>query len=158
MSPFDYDTEPLDESEDVLGVFYGGRGQVGQQYVVTNRRLLLGPINVGLAKEINAYVLDQVVPGSGSVLKDVLEGYAPMNPTTLWLRHIVDVQPTNNAQLFKPPGLRITTNTDETFEIGVVKSQRHPNISGSNNDRRDEMLAVLRAAIESAKAAPSPAP
>jgi hypothetical protein len=48
MSNFEYKTDPLDEMEDVVGVFYGGRGQVGQQFVVTNRRLLIGPLDVGM--------------------------------------------------------------------------------------------------------------
>ena len=49
VANFEYQTEPLDEMEDVLGVFYGGRGQVGQQFVVTNRRLLMGPLDTGIA-------------------------------------------------------------------------------------------------------------
>ncbi len=58
--------------EDVLRVFYGGRGGVGQQYVVTNRRLLTGPLDTGMALEIDAYVLNHAVPGGGDLLKKVL--------------------------------------------------------------------------------------
>jgi hypothetical protein len=42
MSTFEYETEPLGEMESVLAVYYSGRGQLGEQYVVTNRRLLMG--------------------------------------------------------------------------------------------------------------------
>src|SRR3954453_14271945 len=107
MVHFDYGTAPIDQWEDVRGVFYGGRGQVGQQYVVTNRRLLMGPIDTAIAREIDAYILNQAVPGGGDLLKSILSKYAPMSPQTLWLRHVVDVQPTNNAKLLKPPGLRL---------------------------------------------------
>lgn len=93
MPNFDYETEPLDEMEDVLGVFYGGRGQWGQQFVVTNRRLLMGPIDTGIAMAVNAYVLNQALPGvgAGGLLKDVLSQYAPKNPSIAALARIGDL-------------------------------------------------------------------
>jgi hypothetical protein len=157
MPQFDYATEPVDEYEDVLGVFYGGRGQVGQQYVVTNRRLLMGPIDTGIAQEIDGYVLDQVVPGGGGLVKGILTKYAPMNPKTLWLRHVTDVQPTNNASIFKAPGLHITTDTEQNFDLRVVATTTTWNPSPKNNPARDQMVAVLREAVQAAKAAPPPA-
>lgn len=158
MPNFEYETEPLDEMEDVLGVFYGGRGQWGQQLVVSNRRLLMGPLDAGIALEIDAYVLDQALPGAGAggLLKNVLSQYAPKNPKTLWLRHVVDVQPTNNAGLFKAPGLRITTDTEEVFNIGIVATTTTPNLSKKNNGFRDRAIEVIRAAVAAAKAAPPP--
>jgi hypothetical protein len=156
MANFEYETEPLDEMEDVLGVFYGGRGQWGQQFVVTNRRLLMGPLDTGIATAINAYVLDQALPGvgAGGLLKDVLSEYAPKNPTTLWLRHVVDVSPTHNASLFKLPGIRILTATEQTIDIGIAATTSTPNISKKNNAARDRAVAVIRAAVDAAKAAP----
>jgi hypothetical protein len=81
---FDYETEPLDEMEDVLAVYYGGHGQVGQKYVVSNRRLLMGPLDTKIAQDINAYVLNQAVAGAGlgTLMKDVLSHYRPMNPAS----------------------------------------------------------------------------
>ena len=79
-----------------------------------------------------------------------------MSPQTLWLRHIADVQPTNNAKLLKPPGLRLKTDTDQVFDLGVVATTTTMNLSPKNNTSRDEMVAVLRKAIEAAKAAPAP--
>lgn len=158
MPQFDYTTEPVDEFEDVMGVFYGGRGQVGQQYVVTNRRLLMGPLDTGIAQEIDAYILNKAVPGGGDLIKNVLSKYAPMSPKMLWLRHIVDVQPTNNARLFKPPGLRLKTDTDQVFDLGVVASSTTWNPSPKNNTARDSMVEVLRKALQAAKAAPAPSP
>jgi hypothetical protein len=154
---FDYTTEPVDEQEDVLGVFYGGRGQVGQQYVVTNRRLLIGPIDTGIAQEINAYVINQAVPGGGDLVKNILSRYAPMSPKMLWLRHIVDVQATNNARLLKPPGIRLATDTDQVFDLGIVESTTTWNPSPKNNVARDRMVEVLRTAVQAAKGAPAPA-
>jgi hypothetical protein len=153
---FDYLTEPVDEFEDVRGVFYGGRGQVGQQYVVTNRRLLMGPIDAGIAQEIDAYILNQAVGGGGDLVKGILSKYAPMSPKTVWLRHVVDVQATNNARLLKPPGLRLTTDTDQAFDLGVVASATTMSISPKNNAARDSMVQVLREAVQAARAASAP--
>ena len=159
MSGFTYDTEPVDEMEDVLGVFYGGRGQVGQQYVITNRRLLMGPLDTGLAMEIDAYALNHVTAGGGDLVKNVLSKYAPMNPTTtLWLRHIVDVRPTNDAGWLKPPGLRLTTDTEQVFDLGIVDSPKTMNRSPKNNETRDRAVAVLKQAVDAAKAAPKQSP
>ena len=154
MPHFDFHTEPLDEMEDVLGVFYGGRGQVGQQYVVTNRRLLMGPIDTGIALDIDAYVLN-AVPSGGDLLKNVLGHYAPMNATTLWLRHVVDVQPTNNASLFKAPGLQIRTDTEQVFDLRIVATPTTMNLSPKNTVARDRAVEVIRAAIDAAKAVPA---
>jgi hypothetical protein len=154
MPNFEYETEPLDEMEDVVGVFYGGRGQVGQQFVVTNRRLLIGPLDTGLALEIDAYVLNQISSGGGDLVKSVLSKYAPMNPTTFWLRHVVDVQPTNNASWFKAPGLRITTDTEQVINLGIVVTAKTMSRNPKNNDARDRAVQVIRAAVQAAKAAP----
>ena len=150
-----YETEPVDEMEDVLGVFYGPRGQVGQQYVITNRRLLMGPVDTDIALAIDSYILNQAVPGGGDLVKNILTNYAPMNPTTLWLRHVADVQPTNNASLFKPPGLRLTTDTEQVFNLGVVASAKTMNFKPKNNEARDRAVQVIREAVQAAKAAPA---
>ena len=69
-------------------------------------------IDTGIALDIESYILNKA-GGPGDLIKSVLGRYAPMNPKTIWLRHVVDVQPTNSASLFKAPGLRITTNTEQ---------------------------------------------
>jgi hypothetical protein len=149
---FDYNIDPVDEMEDVVGVFYGGRGQVGQQYVVTNRRLLIGPLDTGVALEIDAYLANKASGGAGDLLKSVLGRYAPMNPKMLWLRHVAAVEPTNNAGWFKPPRLRITTDTGEVLEVGVVQTPTTMNRSKDNEVVRDRFVDVLRAASAAAKA------
>lgn len=154
MPPFEYDTEPLDEQEDVLGVFYGGRGQVGQQLVVTNRRLLLGPIDTGIAQQIDAYVLDKTV-GGGGLLKSVLSEYAPMNPKTIWLRHVSAVTATNGASLFKAPGVRIDTDTEQSIEMGIVKTTMTRSGSKENNAVRDRFVQLLTEAVAAAKQGPA---
>jgi hypothetical protein len=157
MANFDYLTEPLDEMEDVRGVFYGGRGQVGQQYVVTSRRLLMGPLDTGMALEIDAYILNQVVPGvgAGDLIKNVLSRYASMKPTTLWLRHVVDVRSTSNASLFKAPGIQITTDSEQVFKLGIVATPATMSRNPNNNGVRDRAVEVIRVAVDAAKAAPA---
>jgi hypothetical protein len=148
-----YQTEPLDEQEDVLGVFYGNRGQVGSQFVITNRRLLIGPLDVGLAQDIVSYGLTGAgVPGVDFV-KSVLSRYASMNPRTIWLRHVTSVQPTNGPTLFKAPGLRITTATDETIDLAIVHAPKSMSISRKNAEARDRAIQVLEDAVAAAKQA-----
>lgn len=155
MPNFEYSTEPLDEMEDVVGVFYGGRGGVGQQYVVTNRRLLMGPLDTGMALEIDSYLLNKATPSGGDLVKNVLSHYAPMSPKTLWLRHIVDVEATNNASLFKAPGLQMTTDTQQVFKLSIVVTAKTMSRDPRNNDVRDKAVQVIRGAVQAAKAAPS---
>src|SRR6476660_330942 len=155
MPNFEYETEPLDQMEDVLGVFYGGRGGVGQQYVVTNRRLLMGPLDTGMALDIDASVLNQATAGGGDLLKSVLSQYAPMNPKTLWLRHVVNVEPTNNARWLKAPGLQITTDTQQSFKLSIVATPTTMNRDPKNNNIRDQAVQVIRTAVQAARAAPA---
>src|SRR5882672_11182681 len=88
MPNFEYTSEPVDEMEDVLGVFYGGWDKFGQQFIVTNRRLLMGPIDTGIALDIETYIVNKA-GGPGDLIKSVLGRYSPMNPQTIWLRHVV---------------------------------------------------------------------
>lgn len=155
MPQFEYDTEPLDENEDVLGVFYGGRGSVGQQFVVTNRRLLLGPLDTRIALQIDTYLLDKTAGGGGSLLKSLLSEYAPMNPKTIWLRHVSSVEATNNASLFKAPGVRVTTATGEIIDLQIVETSTTMSVKRVNNAVRDRFVEVLQGAVASAKQAPA---
>jgi hypothetical protein len=159
-----YDREPLDEFEEVRGVFYGGYGQVGQQFVITNRRLLMAPIKLvkgisdKVALEAAGWIAGQLnVPGA-DIVKSILVDYGPFNPQTVWLRHIVSVESGSNGGLFQPPKLVFTTDTEDTETIGVVHKWNAPNISGKNKPARDEMVAVLRQAVADAKKAPTPSP
>jgi hypothetical protein len=85
MGDFRFTTQPVDEDEDVVGVFYGNRSNTwGSQFVVTTRRLLLGPLDVALAEDILAYVLGKEnVPGV-DVVQKVLDQYGPKNRETIW--------------------------------------------------------------------------
>jgi hypothetical protein len=151
VADFQYQTEPLDENEDVLGVFYGNRGQWGAQFIVTNRRLLLGPLDVGLAKDILSFGLGKAA--GIDFVKSVLERYAPTQPRTIWVQHVLGVQPTNGPSLFKAPGLRISTATQEQIELRIVHKPTALNIAGANIGARDEAVRVLREAVASAKQA-----
>ncbi len=151
MAQFTFNTEPIDEDERVLGFFYGGRGQVGQKFVVTNRRLMMGPLDTKIALEIDTYILGKAGVGGMDLLKNVLTSYAPMNPKSVALSHIADVQATNNAKLFKAPGLRITTDSGDVFELGVVTTPTTWNPSPKNNVSRDEAVALIKEAMASLK-------
>lgn len=151
MAQFTFNAEPIDEDEKVLGFFHGGRGQVGQKFVVTNRRLLMGPLDTKIALEIDAYFLGKAGVGGMDLLKNVLNSYAPMNPKSVALSHIADVQATNNARLLKPPGLRITTDSGDVFELGVVATPTTWSPSPRNNVSRDEAVALIKEAMASLK-------
>lgn len=144
MAQFTFNTEPIDDDEQVLGFFYGGRGQVGQKFVVTNRRLLMGPLDTKIALEIETYVLGKAGVSGMDLLKNVLSSYAPMNPKSVALSHIADIQATNDASLFKAPGLRITTDSGDVFDLGVVATPTTWNPSPKNNVARDKAIALVK--------------
>jgi hypothetical protein len=158
-----YDREPLDEFEAVRGVFYGGYGQVGQQYVVTNRRLLLAPIKLiknlsdKVAIEVGAFVAGQLnVPGA-DVVKSVLQDYAPFQPHTIWLRHIVSVRTGSDGGWLSAPALELETDTEDIEELHVThKGLFTMNRDPRNKGERDEMVRVLQRAVAEAKLAPVP--
>ena len=95
-------------------------------------------------------------PGSGDFLKGILDKYAPMSPKTIWLRHVADVQATNDARVFKAPGLRIVTDTDEVLNLSVVATPTTWSGSSENNSARDGAVQLLRSACEAAKSAGGP--
>jgi hypothetical protein len=157
-----YEREPLDEFEEVRGVFYGGYGQVGQQFVVTNRRLLMAPIKLikNLANDTSieaaAFVAGQLqVPGAELVGK-ILQSYSPFDPQTIWLRHIADVRAGDNGGWLKAPQLVYTTDTEDIESIGVVHGMFSPNKDPRNRLDRDGMVNVLAQAVADAKLVPGP--
>lgn len=150
MADFTYEQAELEETEDVLGVFYGKRGEVGGQLIVTNRRLLLGPLDVNLAQTITLGGLGQVgVPGT-DLLTSLLDAYAPLAKKQVWLRHITAVEPRHGG-LLPQPGLRITTATGETIDFKVAKAPTSFIWSRENTVARDEAIILIRAAIKKAK-------
>lgn len=158
-----FDREPLDEFEEVRGVFYGGYGQVGQQFVVTNRRLLLAPIKLikGLsdkvALDVAAFVAGQMkVPGA-DLVKSILQDYGPFQPQTVWLRHISSVSAGPNGSWLSAPALVYVTDTEDEETLHVTRRGLFTlNGDPRNKQARDEMVAVLQAAVLDAKAAPAP--
>lgn len=168
MSMGDFDRQPLDEFEEVRGVYYGKYGEVGQQYVVTNRRLLLAPIRLinrlsdKVALDIAAYLAGALnVPGV-DLVKSILQDYGPFKPTTIWLRHIVSVEPGSNGSWRTPPQIVLTLVTDETESLGVSRKGKGwwklfiLNSDSHNRGLRDAMVEVLRKAVPEAKARPAP--
>jgi hypothetical protein len=142
-----FDQTPLDETETVKGVFYGGRGQVGGQLIVTNRRLLFGPIDVAFPRAIVEGTGDLAgITGMGLV-KGLLDAYEPLKKREIWLRHVLRVDSAGLSSLFSPPKIRLTLATEEVLEWGVVKSTSTASISKDNEVARDRCVATIRAAI-----------
>lgn len=147
-----FDQPDLEETEDVLGVFYGGRGQVGGQLVVTNRRLLFGPIETAMARAIVFDGGDAIgVPGAG-LAKALLDAYEPLKQKQIFLRHITSVDSGGGGGLFSAPSLKIKTATDEVIEYGIVRSTLTPNIDPANREIRDQAVALITAAVLAARA------
>lgn len=157
-----YEREPLDEFEEVRGVFYGGYGQVGHQFVITNRRLLMAPIKLmkNVANETSlkasAYVAGQLGMPGADLVGEILQSYAPFDPQTIWLRHIIDVRAGSDGGLLKPPQLVFTINTEDVESIGVVKGMWTASGAPANRGVRDQMVAILTQAAADAKQAPAP--
>jgi hypothetical protein len=148
---FNFDQAALEETEDVLGVFYGGRGQVGGQLVVTSRRLLIGPIDTAMPRAIVFDGANAIgVPGAGFA-KAVLEAYEPLKQKQIFLRHVTAVEARGNGGLFSAPGLRITTATGEVIDYGIVRSTTTPNIHPGNRSVRDQAVAIIQKAAAEAR-------
>jgi hypothetical protein len=156
MAQFTFSTEPIDDNERVLGFFYGGRGQVGQKFVVTNRWLLMGPLDTKIVLEIETYILGKAGVGGMDLLKNVLSNYAPMNPKSVPLSHVANVEATNNARLLKPPGLRFTTDSGDVFDLGVVATPTTWNLSPKNKVSRDRAVALINEAMAALGPMPQP--
>jgi hypothetical protein len=147
LPQFAFITEPIDDDEQVLGFFYGGRGQVGQKLVVTNRRLMMGPLDTKIALEIDTYLLGKAGLGGMDLLKNVLTGYAPMNAKSVALTHVTGVEATNKGSLSKAPGLRVTTDSGDVFDLGVVATPTTWNPSPRNPVARDKAVALIKEAV-----------
>jgi hypothetical protein len=148
-----FDQAPLEETEDVRGVFYGGRGQVGGQLIVTNRRLLFGPIATALPKAIFGEV---DVPVLSSLTK-ILDAYEPLKSRQVFLRHVVSVEKGRNAGFTGAPTIRIRLATEEVIEYGIVAGTLTPNPMPVNNEVRDRALVLIADAVAKAKVAQPPA-
>jgi hypothetical protein len=137
----------LDEAEDILGIFYGGDPAWGGKVLVTSRRLLFAPIDLGLLETIARYIADKAsIPGAdlaGTII-DQVKAYVARE---IWLRHIVSVEPNGNGGWFKAPGVRIRTASGETLEFGIVKTSISSNKDPENLVARDRLITLLRAAV-----------
>ena len=158
-----FDREPLDEREEVRGVFYGNYGAVGQQFVVTNRRLLLAPIKLvkGLSDKVALEAAASIagkmsVPGV-DIVKSILLDYAPFRPQTMWLAHIRGVRAGSDGSWRRAPELVLVTDTDDEEKLQVLHKGLFTTIwDRRNKPCRDEMVAVLQAAVRDAQSAPAP--
>jgi hypothetical protein len=146
-----FDLPELDETEVVRGVFYGGRGQVGGQLVVTNRRLLFGPISTELVRAMGTGGAEAAGLPGASIIKAMLDAYEPLKQKQIFLRHITGVAAGRDAGWTGAPTIRISLDTESTLEYGIVMSTRSPNPLPGNNIARDHALVVIRAAVAEAK-------
>lgn len=152
----DEERAPLDEHEELLGAFTVGRGQVGQQFVVTNRRLVMAPLAQlkDVAADVATWVATVVAgtrSGSGPV-GEVLQSYAPFEPRTVWLRQVLEVRAGNNGGILKAPQLVLVTDSG-VESLGVVRGRWSPGPASGNVDARDELVQVLVRAVADARSA-----
>ena len=73
----------------------------------------------------------------------------------LWLRHIVDVQPTTTHASSSHP-VFASTQTPIRSSISERGLTDHVESESENNPARDRMVDVLRKAVQAAKAVPAP--
>jgi hypothetical protein len=145
----------LDRTEQVLGVFFGGRNQWGGKVIVTDQRLLFAELNVGSIPDLIEFVGGEAgVPGVDVGMK-VLDQIRSSVKKDVWLVHVAVVEPEGMAGWFAPPKVRVTTSTGEVFSVGIVKSITTPNKDPGNNAIRDRAVAIIRHAMNEAKAAAS---
>ena len=153
MSEAQFSEPALIETEDVLGVFYGGPRAWGGKLIVTNHRLIFAPIDLGVVELITTYVADKAgVPGvdlAGQIIDQVKSSVRK----ELWLRHIMSIEPKGDGGWFTAPEIRIVTATGEGLEFGIVISTLTRNNDPGNRVVRDQAIALIRAAIASASQA-----
>jgi hypothetical protein len=121
---------------------------------VTNRRLPFGPVDTGLAEKILEYGLGKGGVPAFDFAKSVLESYGPRTSKAVWLRHITDVGATHDATLFRAPGMRIVTATQEVLDLKIVHKPSSMSRDPQNNVARDQAVAVIAAAATTARDAP----
>jgi hypothetical protein len=144
----------LSESEDVLGVFYGGPRSWGGKLVITNKRLLFAELDLGAIPDALAYVGGKAgVPGV-DLGKTILDRVRASVRKDVWLRHIVAVEPEGDGGWFSAPGIRITTATGEVLKLGIVKSTTTLSKDAENPVIRDRAVALIRLAVQQAKSGP----
>jgi hypothetical protein len=116
-----YHQLPLDEVEEVRGIFCGGSRQTGMQLIVTTHRLLLGPISLRLATGRLRTILDAVAPGSLAA-GDFALRRLPVTKTSVPLSDVVSVEPGGDGGWFASPSVRIRLVSRRVIEFGFVIS------------------------------------
>ena len=154
--PDGYVDVPLLEGEEIVrrqAASVDGKSIWGGQLVLTNQRLLFGPLDMrGARKLINDGV--EFLPDGLGVLGKVVskaldyttayqDGLAGAVPTTA----IASVGPGQNRGLFHPPSLLLTMDNGTRVEIGILESKFTPNIALSNRVARDEMVQLIAAQL-----------
>ena len=144
MGNFQFTEPSLTETEQVLGIFFGGNPLWGGKLLVTDHRLIFAPIDVGLVETVVRYVADKAnVPGAdlGGKIIDQVKGSAKKE---IWIRHVTSVEPNGDGGLFKAPGVRIVTATGERVDFGIVKTTTTMNRDPANRVVRDQLIALIR--------------
>jgi hypothetical protein len=155
MSEAQFSEPALIETEDVLGIFYGGPRAWGGKLIVTNRRLIFAPIDLRVVELITKYVADKAgVPGA-DLADQIIDQVKLSVRKELWLRHITSIEPNGDGGWFSAPGIRMVTATGEVVEFGIVISTLTRNNDPGNPVVRDQAIALIRAATAAASQAPA---
>lgn len=146
----------LGESEDVLGVFFGGPRSWGGKLVITNKRLLFAQLDLGAIPDALAYVGGKAGVPALDLGKTILDRVQASVRKDIWLRHIGEVAPDGDGGWFVAPSIRITTATGEVVRLGIVKSTTALNKDPENRTIRDRAVLLIRQAVDKARAAAPP--
>lgn len=143
----------LDRTEEVRGLFFGGRNQWGGKLIITNKRLLFAELDLGSLPDMLEWFGGAVgIPGT-DLGRSILNSIRASVRKEIWLGHVVSIEPEGMAGWFGPPKIQATTATGEVITIGIVKSTMTPNKNPENNIIRDRAVAILRDAVAGAKLA-----
>jgi hypothetical protein len=148
-----YVAAPIPSDETLLGTWTGsgirGIGVTGMKVVLTNKSLILAPLDLSGAIKLfelfSKFVKEIAVPLD--IGKDILEQTGLQKVISIPLGDIRSATVGNGAQLFRPPTVLITMVDGSQYLIGILRSITSPNIDPRNTPVRDEFLKALQAAI-----------
>lgn len=146
-----YTASPV-ELSDIVGAWTaantrGGLSLAGGRVVLTPQYLVFTPWDMdqtrawlvkGLSKAGFAYAgqIDKLITAS-----ELLE------PVAIPLDAITSAQPLNQAEIFKPPTVRLQLGDGRVFDLGILHSPGTWNRSPKNNVAMDDFLSHLRSSL-----------
>jgi hypothetical protein len=137
---------PLLQGEEVVAEAFGAVGhKAGGKLIVTNRRLIFQPWDLGLSATLVKWGSKAVgAPHAGALNYVVGRLVGTVDATAQGVGGITRVEPVGQASLLKLPQIRVTKDDGTSAEFGVVDSPTTPNFSSKNNSARDRLVTVVK--------------